>query len=187
MFLRPYPITFLIRPPPSPFTTTTTTIHPALHHLSLSLSLSFRETIWCLRVEALENRVLCGWSHFTIWNGGKQGRRLYRSLSQENQAKVAAFCDVDQKKIAQGAYTYEESKSTPKPQVPILHYSQASPPFVLCVKLVSKKTLSCHTSIMSLLTSLSSFTLPKGLTGGEFEKNLASLHLKEGVDYYHFS
>lgn len=25
------------------------------------------------------------------------------------------------------------------------------------------------------------------LTGGEFEKNLASLNLKEGVDFYHFN
>lgn len=120
-----------------------------------------RETIWSLRVEALESRVLPKWSHFTVWNAGKQGRRLYRSLRPENQAKVVAFCDVDQKKIHRGFYTYEESKSTPKPKVPICHFSCASPPFILCVKL--------------------------GLTGGEFEKNLASLQLKEGVDYYHFS
>lgn len=25
------------------------------------------------------------------------------------------------------------------------------------------------------------------LTGGEFEKNLASLNLKEGVDFFHFN
>ncbi len=98
-----------------------------------------RETIWDLRVEALQSHVLSKWSHFTIWNAGKQGRRLYRSLRPENQAKVrtcfadfklllqlkvVAFCDVDQKKIEQGFYTYEESEvacSTIARQIILLH------------------------------------------------------------------
>ncbi|XP_019615016.1 PREDICTED: UDP-GlcNAc:betaGal beta-1,3-N-acetylglucosaminyltransferase-like protein 1 isoform X1 [Branchiostoma belcheri] len=75
--------------------------------------------------------------------------------------KVAAFCDVDVKKIEKGFYTYEESRELPKPRVPIIHFKEASPPFVICVKL--------------------------DLTGGQFEKNLASLNLREGVDYFLFS
>lgn len=47
-----------------------------------------RSTIWTLRVDALQESVLTKWKQFTIWNAGKQGRRLYRSLTPENQAKV---------------------------------------------------------------------------------------------------
>lgn len=118
-------------------------------------------TIWTHRVLFLEERVLSRWTTFTIWNAGKQGRRLFRSLSPTNQKKVVAFCDVDQKKITKGFYTYEDSKENPRPRIPILHFRDASPPFIICVKL--------------------------DLTGGQFEDNLNLLNLKEGVDYHHFS
>nr|XP_020476677.1 UDP-GlcNAc:betaGal beta-1,3-N-acetylglucosaminyltransferase-like protein 1 isoform X2 [Monopterus albus] len=68
------------------------------------------ETIWKLRVDFLQERVLSQWGSFSIWNAGKQGRKLYRSLSPTNQKKVKAFCDVDENKIQKGFYTYEESK-----------------------------------------------------------------------------
>jgi hypothetical protein len=118
-------------------------------------------SIWDLRVKKLQERVLCNWDTFTIWNAGKQGRRLYRSLNDANRRKVIAFCDVHDQKIARGTYTYEESTARPKPQVPVVHFSRAQPPFIVCVKL--------------------------DLTGGDFEQNLASLNLREGVDYFHFS
>ena len=47
-----------------------------------------RWTIWGERVKALEKFVLDKWDHFTIWNAGKQGKRLYRSLSPQSRAKV---------------------------------------------------------------------------------------------------
>ncbi|XP_040003100.1 UDP-GlcNAc:betaGal beta-1,3-N-acetylglucosaminyltransferase-like protein 1 isoform X2 [Xiphias gladius] len=119
------------------------------------------ETIWKLRVDFLQERVLSQWESFTIWNAGKQGRKLYRCLSPTNQKKVKAFCDVDEKKIQKGFYTYEESKEIPKPKIPILHYKDASAPFIICVKL--------------------------DMTGGVLEENLNSLKLKEGTDYYHFN
>ncbi|KAM4692195.1 queuosine-tRNA galactosyltransferase-like isoform 1-T2 [Rhinophrynus dorsalis] len=119
------------------------------------------ETIWKHRVRFLEERVLRHWASFTIWNAGKQGRKLYRSLSPGNRRKVTAFCDVDANKISKGFYTYEESGETPKPKIPILHFQEAKSPFVVCVKL--------------------------DLTGGGFEENLKSLNLVEGVDYYHFN
>lgn len=119
------------------------------------------ETIWNHRVKFLEERVLDHWTYFTIWNAGKQGRKLYRSLSLANQKKVLAFCDVDEKKIKRGVYTHEESKEKPKPKIPIKHFRDATPPFIICVKL--------------------------DLTGGGFEDNLNSLSLKEGKDYYHFN
>ncbi|XP_078510824.1 queuosine-tRNA galactosyltransferase isoform X1 [Lissotriton helveticus] len=118
-------------------------------------------TIWDHRVQFLEKRVLANWTSFTIWNAGKQGRKLYRSLSPANQKKVVAFCDVSERRISKGFYTYEESKERPQPKIPIQHYKDANPPFIICVKL--------------------------DLTNGNFEENLQSLNLKEGVDYFHFS
>ncbi|XP_057700408.1 queuosine-tRNA galactosyltransferase isoform X1 [Corythoichthys intestinalis] len=119
------------------------------------------ETLWKLRVEFLQERVICTWENFTIWNAGKQGRKLYRCLDATNQKKVRAFCDVDKNKINKGFYTYEDSKERPKPKIPILHYKDASPPFIICVKM--------------------------DMTGGVLEENLNSLQLKEGVDFYHFN
>ncbi|XP_051889265.1 UDP-GlcNAc:betaGal beta-1,3-N-acetylglucosaminyltransferase-like protein 1 isoform X2 [Pristis pectinata] len=131
------------------------------YHSEAATHAVLEETIWKERVRFLEERVLNGWPSFTIWNAGKQGRKLYRCLSAANQKKVASFCDVDQSKITKGFYTYEESKINPKPKIPICHFMEAKPPFIICVKL--------------------------DLTGGRFEENLNSLKLKEGVDYYHFS
>ncbi|XP_002739011.1 queuosine-tRNA galactosyltransferase-like [Saccoglossus kowalevskii] len=118
------------------------------------------DTIWKIRMSAIQERVLSQWGSLTIWNAGKQGRKFYRSLTEKNKKKVIAFCDVDIKKIRKGVYNYEESQETPKPQIPILHFSDAKPPFIICVKL--------------------------DLTGGGFESNLSSMNLKEGIDYYHF-
>lgn len=119
------------------------------------------DTIWEIRMEYIQKQVLDKWESFTIWNAGKQGKKFYRNLSSNNQRKVAAFCDVDPKKIKCGAYIYHESKIKIKPTVPIVHFQSAKPPFIICMKL--------------------------DLTGGEFEKNLASLNLKEGVDFFHFN
>ncbi|XP_038633333.1 UDP-GlcNAc:betaGal beta-1,3-N-acetylglucosaminyltransferase-like protein 1 isoform X4 [Scyliorhinus canicula] len=131
------------------------------YHSEAATHAVLEETIWKNRVRFLEERVLSLWPSFTIWNAGKQGRKLYRSLSSKNQKKVVSFCDVDRSKITKGFYTYQESKDKPKPKIPIYHFTEAKPPFIICVKL--------------------------DLTGGGFEENLSSLKLKEGVDYYHFS
>ncbi|XP_037286809.1 queuosine-tRNA galactosyltransferase isoform X2 [Rhipicephalus microplus] len=118
-------------------------------------------TIWDLRLARLKQRVLAHWPSFTIWNAGKQGRRFYRSLDVANRKKVSAFCDVDEKKISRGVYIHEESEEVPRPRVPIIHFKDATPPLVICMKL--------------------------DLTNGSFEANLSSLNLIEGVDYVHFS
>ncbi|KAM8945697.1 queuosine-tRNA galactosyltransferase [Pelodytes ibericus] len=119
------------------------------------------DTIWKHRVKFLEEQVLQNWPSFTIWNAGKQGRKLYRSLTPANRMKVVAFCDVDDHKISKGFYTYQETEERPKPKIPVIHFTDAKPPFILCVKL--------------------------DLTGGGFEENLKSLNLAEGVDFYHFN
>ncbi|KAK3859260.1 hypothetical protein Pcinc_034614 [Petrolisthes cinctipes] len=118
------------------------------------------DTIWALRIQEIENHVLCSWDSFTIWNAGKQGRKFYRSLSEANRRKVVAFCDVDVKKIG-SFYTYEETTEKPKPRVPIIHFKDTTPPLIICMKM--------------------------GMTDGVFEENLASLNLKEGKDYHHFN
>ncbi|XP_068607611.1 queuosine-tRNA galactosyltransferase [Brachionichthys hirsutus] len=130
------------------------------HEMAATHSVT-EETIWKLRVDFLQERVLSQWENFTIWNAGKLGRKLYRCLSPMNREKVKAFCDVDEKKIHKGFYTYEESQQRPKPKIPVLHYKAAVAPFIICVKL--------------------------DMTGGVLEANLKSLHLKEGKDYYHFN
>ncbi|RXG68768.1 UDP-GlcNAc:betaGal beta-1,3-N-acetylglucosaminyltransferase-like protein 1 [Armadillidium vulgare] len=119
-----------------------------------------KRTIWDIRVKELEDLVLNKWEKFTIWNAGKQGRKLYRSLRKEYQKKVTCFCDVDVNKIGT-FYTYELSDEKPKTKIPIVHFREAKPPFILCMKL--------------------------DLTKGVFEENLASLRLTEGEDYHHFN
>nr|XP_019591068.1 PREDICTED: UDP-GlcNAc:betaGal beta-1,3-N-acetylglucosaminyltransferase-like protein 1 isoform X3 [Rhinolophus sinicus] len=81
-------------------------------------------TIWTHRVCFLEERALRHWATFTIWNAGRQGRRLYRSLSEGARRKVVAFCDVDKKKIKKGFYCYEESQECAVPKL----RPQPSPP-----------------------------------------------------------
>ncbi|MFT7802559.1 UDP-GlcNAc:betaGal beta-1,3-N-acetylglucosaminyltransferase-like protein 1 isoform X2 [Arapaima gigas] len=130
------------------------------HNQAASQSV-LEETMWMLRVAFLQERVLSKWEAFSIWNAGKQGRRLYRSLSTAERRKVRAFCDVDDNKIRKGFYTYEESEDKPKPQVPIVHFRDALPPYIVCVKL--------------------------DMTGGCLEENLVSLGLQEGLHYHHFS
>uniref|UniRef100_A0A8C8ZU75 Uncharacterized protein n=1 Tax=Prolemur simus TaxID=1328070 RepID=A0A8C8ZU75_PROSS len=114
-------------------------------------------TLWTHRVRFLEERALPRWATFTIWNAGRQGRRLYRSLSAAGRRKVGPAPPP----IAKGFYCYEDSQERPKPRVPVLHFRAARPPFVICVKL--------------------------DLTGGVFEDNLRSLRLQEGRDFLLFS
>ncbi|KAK8776724.1 hypothetical protein V5799_029932 [Amblyomma americanum] len=131
------------------------------YHLQQSTFTIAESTIWDLRLARLKQHILDKWPSFTIWNAGKQGRRFYRSLDIEDRRKVTAFCDVDEKKISRGVYIHEESEEVPRPRVPIIHFREATPPLVICMKL--------------------------DLTNGSFEANLSSLNLVEGVDYVHFS
>ncbi|XP_078081552.1 queuosine-tRNA galactosyltransferase isoform X3 [Mustelus asterias] len=57
------------------------------YHSEAATHAVLEETIWKNRVRFLEERVLSRWPSFTIWNAGKQGRKLYRSLSANNQKK----------------------------------------------------------------------------------------------------
>eukprot|EP01068_Selenidium_serpulae_P018025 Selendium_serpulae@DN6430_c0_g1_i5.p1 len=90
-------------------------------------------------------------------NAGRQGRIFYKSLSGDNKEKVTSFCDVDKKEISRGFFVDQNDKR----KIPIIHFSEAQKPLVICVK--------------------------QDLTNGCLEENIASLHLKEGVDVYYFS
>lgn len=120
-----------------------------------------RECIWKIQLNRLEKNVLSNWEHFTIWNAGKAGRKLVRSLKPENLKKVQMFCDVDANKIGKIIEFYCPAKRKVIVKLPVIHFSDALPPLLICVKL--------------------------DLTNGEFESNLKSLNLIEGNDYIIFS
>lgn len=109
----------------------------------------------------LESKILPHWEKFSIWNAGKQGKKLFRSLKPENRKKVTGFCDVDVNKIGKQYEPYPQPVGEEVTKIPIVHFSQVKPPLVICVKL--------------------------DLSEGEFEKNLNSLNFVEGVDYILFS
>lgn len=46
-----------------------------------------KDIMWAVRLYYLEKFVLPQWKQFTIWSAGKQGRKLFRSLSKSNQQK----------------------------------------------------------------------------------------------------
>ncbi|XP_039951111.1 UDP-GlcNAc:betaGal beta-1,3-N-acetylglucosaminyltransferase-like protein 1 [Bactrocera tryoni] len=122
------------------------------------------ETIWQLLMQHLLTHVLCvePWrSGFTIWNAGKRGRKFFRELPQAFKCKVCAFCDVDEKKINKSYNHYDVKAHRFTHVVPIVHFTHARPPLLICMKL--------------------------DLTNGAFEANLSSLNLCEGRDYVLFT
>lgn len=132
------------------------TFHPNQTTFSID-----EETIWSLRLERLEKVVLNRWPKFTIWNAGKQGRKFYNSLSDEHREKVVAFCDVDLNKIGKKYTAFDSGERKFGQEVDIIHFRNATPPFVICMKI--------------------------DLTEGVFENNLRTLDLREGHDYVMFS
>mmetsp|Transcript_1178 Transcript_1178/g.1791 ORF Transcript_1178/g.1791 Transcript_1178/m.1791 type:complete len:381 (+) Transcript_1178:81-1223(+) len=118
------------------------------------------DKIWALRVQDFEATLVNTLTTFSIWSAGRDGKRLYRSLSLPNRKKVVAFLDIDEKKMSGGGYFDKELKR----HVAILDWRNASDeknqPTVICVK--------------------------SGLHEG-FDENLASLGLEEGIQYWHFN
>jgi len=81
-------------------------------------------------MDAFERRVLAKWDTFTIWSAGRDGKKFFNMLKDENKEKVIAFCDIDPQKIGT---KYVNSKT--HHQIPITHFTQAKPPLVICVAL----------------------------------------------------
>jgi len=129
------------------------------HAQCASFRVDWRD-IWDVRFREFERDVLDKWTDFGVWNAGKEGRHFLRSLSEKNRNKVRCFYDVDKKKV-EGMKFYVDSQDPLKRKVPIKHWTEAKPKFVTCVKYM--------------------------ITGGTFEEYLASLNLKEGIDFFYFS
>ncbi|KAH9641420.1 hypothetical protein HF086_011449 [Spodoptera exigua] len=132
----------------------------AYHERAATFSVK-RENIRNIQLERLQKCILPHWTYFTVWNAGKAGRRLVRSLNSENLNKVVAFCDVDKNKIGQCVELYCPTERKVLIKLPVIHFTDARPPLVICFKL--------------------------DMTNGVFERNLQSLNLIEGIDYVLFS
>lgn len=129
------------------------------HEEATTFSIS-RKKIWDIQLERLKQCVLSKWTNFTIWNAGKGGRKVVRALSPKSLRKVVSFCDVDANKIGHTVELYCPLRREVVARVPVIHFTEATPPLLICVKL--------------------------DLTNGSFEKNLSSLNLTENVDYILF-
>ena len=115
-----------------------------------------RKDLLKVRLRALERKVLSKWNSFTIWGAGRDGKNVLNELKEEYRIKCVGFCDIDEKKIQRGYHN-------PSKQItlPIVHFSEVDVniPLLICVAMYR--------------------------TNGELEKNISSLRLKEGVDYWH--
>ncbi|CAI2310757.1 unnamed protein product [Caenorhabditis sp. 36 PRJEB53466] len=94
------------------------------------------QTIWEFRLERLKKDYLSKWDNFTIWSAGKQGKRFFKSLTEEEKSKVSEFCDIDDAKIGRGIHEeFDEKSRRVTHKVPIVNIEDAKPPLVVCVKL----------------------------------------------------
>jgi hypothetical protein len=109
-------------------------------------------------VEASE-KISREWSQFSIWGYGKDGKKFMSMLQPHTAARVISFIDIDTKKIDSANYYCESIKR----HIPVIHFSEAKPPFVVCV--ASKRA------------------------GDALEQNIRSVDatLVEGVDFIHFN
>ena len=82
-------------------------------------------TIWDLRIARLVALLEAGRAPlaggFTIWNAGREGKRVLNSLPPALKARVAGFCDVDAKKwvpLPPRRLGGEGREGGPRPRVP---------------------------------------------------------------------
>lgn len=129
------------------------------YHAESTCKAIHRLVLLKVRSQAIQEQVLSKWDSFTIWSVGRDGKKFFNSLSVENQNKVAAFCDIDPKKIGTKHTTRQMKADNVKP-IPIIHYTEAKAPIITCVAL--------------------------DRTEGKFERNLAELQLREGIDFLYF-
>lgn len=119
---------------------------------------SKKQDLQRVRAFYLEAMVLSthAWQSFQVWGSGKDGRKFLKLVSRECAARVSRFLEVDEAKIGTKYFCRETGR-----HIPIVHYKDASDaPIIICV--ASKRA------------------------GGDLEKNVASLNLREGVHFLHF-
>jgi glycosyltransferase involved in cell wall biosynthesis len=135
--------------------------HPLVNYRFLKSGLTWktsRKNLLRVKVQAFERRELQTepWSlGFTIWGNGRDGKDFLKALSPAGRVLVSKFADVDPAKIKRGYHNPSLGVT-----LPVIHFSQAVPPVVICVAMDR---------------------------GGELEANVASMGWTEGVDYWHFS
>lgn len=93
---------------------------------------------------------------------------------------MIAFCDVDVKKIKRKYCPYDPILRKAGKTVDIVHFKEAKPPFIICMKQV----IINYFNLIHFFTFICLF---KDLTKGVFEDNLKSLNLIENTDYIFFS
>eukprot|EP00033_Pygsuia_biforma_P003599 GCRY01003941.1.p1 GENE.GCRY01003941.1~~GCRY01003941.1.p1 ORF type:complete len:427 (-),score=37.01 GCRY01003941.1:357-1445(-) len=88
-----------------------------------------RKLLLSIRVKAFEREILEGqlpggssrdWSTFTIWSYGRDGKAFFKALAPQFHSRVAAFCDVDEKKVGR-----VHIQPANKRKIPVIHYSKA--------------------------------------------------------------
>ncbi|KAF1768338.1 hypothetical protein GCK72_000150 [Caenorhabditis remanei] len=94
------------------------------------------QTIWNFRLKRLKEQYIAKWDKFTIWSAGKQGKRLFKCLDDDEKLKVREFCDIDESKIGRGIHEeFDEKQRIVTHKVPIVNIETAKPPLIVCVKL----------------------------------------------------
>ncbi|VDM79304.1 unnamed protein product [Strongylus vulgaris] len=92
------------------------------YHLSCASFEVNEAVIWNMRVDRFRSHVLPYWKSFTIWNAGKQGKRFFKSLHDEEKHRVVSFCDVDEKKLRRAwLEEYDEVARVVRWKLPIVH------------------------------------------------------------------
>jgi len=94
--------------------------------------------------------------HFSIWGAGRDGKKLFNNLKKPNQDKVLSLWDIDPKRVGT---VYDNTLTGHR--IPVIHFSEGKDktPVITCI--------ACGRD-------------------GAFERNLSTLELVEGVDYFMF-
>jgi FlaA1/EpsC-like NDP-sugar epimerase len=116
-----------------------------------------------IRLESFSARVLRLWDRFVIWGAGRDGKDVYKAMSENVRNKVIAFVDVDEKKIKAKYYVNKDLKC----KVPVYHFKELKNGG----KLDGEKVMVCVAMYR---------------TGGVLEDNVRSIGREEGVDLWHF-
>jgi hypothetical protein len=96
-------------------------------HLSTSTCHSITRTrLMQEKARHFEHQVLQALPSITIWNAGKDGRKMFMSLSAQARNKVVAFCDVDADKIGKPYYDHVNRRA-----IPVVHFSAAKAPVAI--------------------------------------------------------
>lgn len=84
--------------------------------------------IRAVRVRAVEARVLHAWPRFSVWGAGRDAKAFVGGLSCGSRNKIAAFAEVDPRKVGKEFYSAAVDVAAP-----IVHVSEVQPPFLCCV------------------------------------------------------